>query len=130
MLLKLTHILQRRSHRFVRRSKIALIKCANYSVQHATVMEQEDVLLVVRIHQLSAAAQGMSSSSRSVKTKQIPKLSEIADRCTCLRFVICVYYGSMNSSCPARECTWKWSAPAAGFFHVYEARKIRRGAGC
>jgi hypothetical protein len=54
------------SHRIIRRSKIALmesthlirLKCANDSVQHATVMEQEEILFlpVVRVHQLHVAA--------------------------------------------------------------------------
>ena len=59
----LPHILWRMSHRIIRRSKIALmehahlvrLKCANDSVQHATIMEQDKVLFlpVVRVHQLN-----------------------------------------------------------------------------
>jgi hypothetical protein len=62
----LPHILRGRSHRIVRRSKIALmenahlirLKCANDSVHHPTVMEQEEILFlpVVRVHQLNVAA--------------------------------------------------------------------------
>ena len=58
----LLHILRRRPHRFVRRSKIALMerahlipfKCANDCVKHATIMEQDEVLFlpVMRVHQL------------------------------------------------------------------------------
>jgi hypothetical protein len=56
------HVLRRRSDRIIRRSKIALMESAhlvrlkrtNDSVQHATIMEQDEVLFlpVVRVHQL------------------------------------------------------------------------------
>ena len=56
------HVLRRRSDRIIRRSKIALMERAhlvrlertNDSVQHATFMEQDEVLFppVVRVHQL------------------------------------------------------------------------------
>ena len=59
----LFHILRRRSHRIIRCSKVALMERAhliwhertNDSVQHATIMEQDEVLFlpVVGIHQLN-----------------------------------------------------------------------------
>ena len=58
----LPHVLGRRSDRIIRRSKIALMERAhlvrlertNDGVQHATIVEQDEVLFlpVVRVHQL------------------------------------------------------------------------------
>ncbi|SRR6266403_134528 len=63
----LPHIHRCGSHRIIRRRKIALmerahlirlIKRADNTVQHATVMEQDEILFlpVVRVHQLNVAA--------------------------------------------------------------------------
>jgi len=59
----LPHVLRRRSDRIIRRSKIALmerahlvrLKRTNDSVQHATIMEQDEILFlpVVGVHQLN-----------------------------------------------------------------------------
>jgi hypothetical protein len=59
----LPHVLWRRSRGFIRRGKIALmerahlirLKRTNDGVQHATVVEQDEVffLPVVRVHQLA-----------------------------------------------------------------------------
>ena len=57
------HVLRRGSDRIIRSSKIALmehadlvwLERANDSVQHATIMEQDEILFlpVVRVHQLN-----------------------------------------------------------------------------
>jgi len=61
----LPHVLHRRSRGFIQRGKVALIERAhlvrlertNDHVQHATTMEQDEVLFfpVVRVHQLGKA---------------------------------------------------------------------------
>ena len=48
------------------RAHLIRLKCADDGVQHATVMEQDEVLFppVVRVYQLSAAARGRHHQGR------------------------------------------------------------------